>query len=184
MKLLDRLINFIFSLAMIVISVVVLLVVCNFTSSSFINGIINDYVWNPDYSLIVASVAGVVFLAALKTTIFLSDFKKNRKIPIMVSSDNGSVQIASETIDYQKNNRVIYQNSSNIYMNSSGYYPKSINNSYSNHNYSQYHNMPPTQNYRYFSPCGSPRFIQKAPMNQGKIIKHKRKAFCIRIIKT
>lgn len=80
---------------------------------------------------------------------------------------------ASETIDYQKSNRVIYQNSSNIYMNSSGYYPKSINNSYSNHNYSQYNNMPPTQNYRYFSPCGSPRFIQKAPMNQGKIIKHK-----------
>ena len=79
----------------------------------------------------------------------------------------------SETIDCQNSNRVVYQNYSNLYINSSGYYPKNINNSFSNHNYKLHSSIPATQNYRYFSPCGSPRYIQKVPMNQGKIIKHK-----------
>lgn len=99
MKLLDRLINIIFSLAIIVISVTVLLVICNHVESNYINGLINDYVWNPEYKYIVGVVSFIVLLAGLKTTIFLSDFKKKRKIPIMVNSQNGSVQIAQETIE-------------------------------------------------------------------------------------
>lgn len=99
MKFLDRLINFIFSLIMIIVSVVVLLVIFDFTSASYVNDIINTYVWNLEYRQIVIGVAIVVFLAGLKTTIFLSDFKKKKKIPIMVRSDNGNVQIASETIE-------------------------------------------------------------------------------------
>lgn len=99
MKFLDKLINFVFSLIMVVVSVVVLLVVFDFTSSSYINGLINDYVWNSKYETIVMVVSIIVFLAGLKTTIFLSDFKKKRKVPIMVSTDNGNIQIASETIE-------------------------------------------------------------------------------------
>lgn len=99
MKFLDKLINFVFSLIMVVVSVVVLLVVFDFTSSSYINGLINDYVWNSKYETIVIVVSIIVFLAGLKTTIFLSDFKKKRKVPIMVSTDNGNIQIASETIE-------------------------------------------------------------------------------------
>ena len=99
MKFLDKLINFVFSLIMVVVSVVVLLVVFDFTSSSYINGLINDYVWNSKYETIVMVVSIIVFLAGLKTTIFLSDFKKKRKLPIMVSTDNGNIQIASETIE-------------------------------------------------------------------------------------
>ena len=79
----------------------------------------------------------------------------------------------SETIDCKNNNGVIYQNLSNLYINSPRYYPKSINNSFSNHILNQHHNFPESQNYRYFSPCGTPRYIQKVPMNQGKILKHK-----------
>ena len=99
MKFLDRLINFIFSLVMVIVSVTVLLVVFDFTSTSFVNGLINDYVWNEEYETIVIIVSIIVFLASLKTTIFLADFKKRKKMPIMVSTDNGNVQIASETIE-------------------------------------------------------------------------------------
>ncbi len=99
MKFLDKLINFIFSLAMMVVSVVVLLVAFNFTSSEYINSLINDYVWNVDYDVIVITVAIIVFLAGLKTTIFLADFKKKKKIPIMVNTEHGNIQIASETIE-------------------------------------------------------------------------------------
>ena len=79
----------------------------------------------------------------------------------------------SETIDYKQNNEIIYQNQNSSYLNSSRYYPNSINNSFSNHNFNHYQNIPETQNYRYFSPCLSPRYVQKVPMNQGKILKHK-----------
>jgi len=99
MKFLDRLINFIFSLVMLVISVVILLVAFNYIDSSYINGLINDYVWNAENKLIVIITSCIVFVAGLKTTIFLSDFKKKRKIPIMVSSENGNIQIAQETIE-------------------------------------------------------------------------------------
>ena len=99
MKLLDRFINFIFSLVMLVISVVVLLVIFNFIDSNYINGLLNEYVWGDGYRVITIIVSSIIFLAGLKTTIFLSDFKKKRKIPIMVSSENGSVQIAGETIE-------------------------------------------------------------------------------------
>lgn len=99
MKLLDRLINFIFSLTMLVISTVILLVIFNFIDSNYINSLINNYVWSTDYRAIVIVVSCIVFLAGLKTTIFLSDFKKRKKIPIMVNSSNGSVQIAQETIE-------------------------------------------------------------------------------------
>lgn len=99
MKFFDRLINFVFSLAMLVVSLVILLVVFNFVDSSFVNSLLNDYVWNVDNRTVVAITSAIVFLAALKTTIFLSDFKKKRKIPIMVGTDNGNIQIASETIE-------------------------------------------------------------------------------------
>ena len=99
MRFLDKLINFIFSLAMLIVSVVILLVIFNFVDSCFVNGLINGYVWNADYKMIVAITSFVVFLAGLKTTIFLSDFKQKKKIPIMVGTDNGNIQIAQETIE-------------------------------------------------------------------------------------
>ena len=99
MKFLDRLINFIFSLVMLVFSTVVLLVIFNFIDSNYINELLNNYLWNADCRIVVIVVACIVFLAGLKTTIFLSDFKKRKKIPIMVNSANGSVQIAQETIE-------------------------------------------------------------------------------------
>ena len=80
MRFLDRLINFVFSLVMIVVSVTVLLVIFGFTSNNYINTLINDYVWNSKYETIVMITAGIVFLAGIKTTIFLSDFKKKKKI--------------------------------------------------------------------------------------------------------
>ena len=79
MKLLDRLINFIFSLVMLVVSLVVLLVAFGYTSSTYINGLINDYVWNVDYNVIVITVAIIVFLAGLKTTIFSAAFKRPKR---------------------------------------------------------------------------------------------------------
>lgn len=99
MKLLDKLINFIFSLAMIIVSVVILLVMFNLTTTEFVNGVLNNYLWNNDYRMTVIISSIVVLLAGLKTTIFLSDFKKKRKMPITVSTDNGNVQIAHETIE-------------------------------------------------------------------------------------
>lgn len=99
MKFLDRLINFIFSLVMIIVSVTVLLVIFDFSSVEFVNGLFDDYVWNTEYETIVIVVSTLVFLAGLKTTIFLADFKKKKKIPIMVNTGNGNVQIASETIE-------------------------------------------------------------------------------------
>lgn len=99
MKLLDKLINFIFSLAMIIVSVVILLVMFNLTTTEFVNGVLNNYLWNNDYRMAVIISSIVVLLAGLKTTIFLSDFKKKRKMPITVSTDNGNVQIAHETIE-------------------------------------------------------------------------------------
>lgn len=99
MKWLDRLINFIFSLVILVISVVVLLALFNYIDYTYVNSLINDYLWGADYRLIVIITTCIVLLAALKTTIFLSDFKKKRKIPILVSTENGVIQIASETIE-------------------------------------------------------------------------------------
>lgn len=99
MKLLDKLINFIFSLVMLIVSVVVLLVLFNFIDAEYVNSLINEYVWGNGNRLIVIVISVIVFLAGLKTTIFLSDFKKKRKIPIMVDSENGSVQIAGEMIE-------------------------------------------------------------------------------------
>ncbi len=99
MRFLDRLINFIFSLVMLVVSVVVLLVMFDFADSSFVNGLLTDYVWNVQNKTIVIIIASLVFLAGLKTTIFLADFRKKKKVPIMVSSDNGNIQIASEMIE-------------------------------------------------------------------------------------
>lgn len=99
MRFLDKLINFIFSLAMIIISVVIILALLNYTSISFVNNLINDYLWNESYRTIVLVVAVIVFLAGLKTTIFSSDFKKKKKMPIMVNNDNGNVQIAADTVE-------------------------------------------------------------------------------------
>ena len=99
MKFLDRLINFIFSLVMVVVSVVVLLVMFDFADSSFVNGLLNDYVWNVQNKTIVIIVASIVFLAGLKTTIFLADFRKKKKVPIMVSSDKSSVAVVVKFFD-------------------------------------------------------------------------------------
>ena len=72
MRLLDRLINFVFSLAMLIIATVILLVIFQLVDSNYINSLINDYVWNADYKMIVGITSGIVFLAALKTTIFFT----------------------------------------------------------------------------------------------------------------
>lgn len=103
MRALDRLISFVFSIIMLVISIILVLVGAGVIESQmvldmlkenvFTNKILAGGFWNP------VTIAGLIlFLASLKTTIFLSLFKTKDKSPILVKTDHGEVEIAQETI--------------------------------------------------------------------------------------
>lgn len=103
MRVLDRLISFIFSIIMLVVSVILILVGVGVVESQMIIDMINEHVFveemisnNIFNTLTIVGI--VLFLASLKTTIFLSLFKTKDKSPILVKTGNGEVEIAQETI--------------------------------------------------------------------------------------
>ena len=103
MRALDRLISFIFSVIMLVVSIVLILVGIGVVDSQMIIDMLNEYVFVEDMiasnAFNALTITGIVlFLAALKTTIFLSLFKIKDKSPILVKTPNGEVEIAQETI--------------------------------------------------------------------------------------
>jgi len=103
MRALDRLISFVFSVIMLVVSIVLILVGIGVVESQMIIDMLNEYVFVKE--MITANVFNtltivgiVLFLASLKTTIFLSLFRTKDKSPILVKTKNGEVEIAQETI--------------------------------------------------------------------------------------
>lgn len=99
MKFLDRLISFIFDLAVLVIAVVVLLVTLNFVDYGVIDGLIREYVLNEAYNTIVIVSAVIVILAFLKITIFSSTLSSRAKKNISVNTEHGKIQISQETLE-------------------------------------------------------------------------------------
>lgn len=103
MRALDRIISFVFSVIMLVISVVLILVGVGVVDPQMIIDMLNQYVFVKDVisaELFNAlTITGIVlFLASLKTTVFLSLFRVKDKSPILVKTQNGEVEIAQETI--------------------------------------------------------------------------------------
>ena len=103
MRALDRLISFVFSVIMLIVSIVLILVGVGLVEPQMIIDMINEHVFVKE--MITANmfntitIVGIIlFLASLKTTIFLSLFKTKDKSPILVKTGNGEVEIAQETI--------------------------------------------------------------------------------------
>ena len=103
MRVLDRIISFLFSVIILIVSIVLILVGTKVIESQMIIDILGEKVFS---ETVISkgffnplTIAGIVLLlAALKTTIFLSLFKIRNKAPITVKTKNGEVQIAQETI--------------------------------------------------------------------------------------
>ncbi len=103
MRVLDKIISFLFSIIMLVVSIMLILVGIGNIEPEMILHFLGENVFNKE---VIASgifnpitITGIViFLAALKTTIFLSLFKIKSKTPIIVKTINGDIQIAQETI--------------------------------------------------------------------------------------
>ncbi len=103
MKLLDKLISFLFSIIMLVVAVVLILVGTGAIEAEMIIDMLRQYVFventikaelfNP------VTISGIVLAcAALKTTVFLSFFKQKDRSPILVKTQNGEVEIGQETV--------------------------------------------------------------------------------------
>lgn len=99
MKLLDKLISFLFSLAILVIAITVIMVSLEYITADRVYAILDEYVFAEEFKEITLITALVVILAVLKVTIFNSRFKANDKTPILVESDHGKVEISQDTID-------------------------------------------------------------------------------------
>ena len=99
MKYLDRLINFIFSLAILVLSIIVIMVSAGFIEYNEVDNYIRNNIFSAANNTVTCIVAIITVLAALKTTIFLSKTNKNKKTAIMVDTTHGKIQIAGETIE-------------------------------------------------------------------------------------
>jgi uncharacterized alkaline shock family protein YloU len=103
MRLLDRLISFIFSLLFLALAVVLIMLGIGAIEPQMCQGLLNQYVFNQEILksgiFNPVTITGIVLLlCSLKTTVFLSLFKINDKKPIVVKHKNGEVQIAQETI--------------------------------------------------------------------------------------
>ena len=103
MRALDRIISFIFSIIMLVISIVLILIGIGVVNPQMIIDMLNEHVFISDMitanTFNAVTITGiVVLLASLKTTVFLSLFKVKDKSPILVKTQNGEVEIAQETI--------------------------------------------------------------------------------------
>ena len=99
MRYLDRLINFIFSLAVLVISAIMVFISTGFIEFSTASNYLQNNIFSTDNNTLTCIVSIVTFLAALKTTVFLSKTSPKKKAAIMVDTTNGKIQIASETIE-------------------------------------------------------------------------------------
>lgn len=99
MKYLDKLINFIFSLVILVLSIIVIMVSAGFIEYTEVDNYIRGNIFSEENNTTTCIVAIVTVLAALKTTIFLSKTNVKKKSAIMVDTNNGKIQIAQETIE-------------------------------------------------------------------------------------
>lgn len=99
MKYLDKLINFIFSLIILVLSIVVIRVSAGFLEYVEVDNFIRTNIFSDENNTITCIVAIVTAIAAIKTTFFLSKTNVKKKSAIMVDTNNGKIQIASETIE-------------------------------------------------------------------------------------
>lgn len=99
MRILDRFISFVFSLAIIVLAVSVILVSSGVIQYGVVDGILTGYVFNASYKVTVILTSLLVVLAGLKVTIFSSTLSSGRKKNIFVNTPNGKIQIAQETIE-------------------------------------------------------------------------------------
>ena len=103
MRALDRLISFIFSIIILVVSITLILVGLRVIEPRVVSDLINTYALNEEIIgekiFNPITITGLVLLVlSLKTTVFLSLFKVKSKAPITVKGKNGEVQIAQETI--------------------------------------------------------------------------------------
>lgn len=116
MRALDRLISFVFSVIMLMVSVVLILVGVGVVEPQMLIDMLNEHVFVKDViasnTFNAVTITGIVLLlASLKTTIFLSLFKVKDKAPILVKTPNGEVEIAQETIiSTVKNVAVSFEN--------------------------------------------------------------------------
>lgn len=103
MRVLDGMISFIFSVVMLIISVILILVgtgafdpqmiIDMLTKYAFAEDMIKSGIFNP------LTITGIVLLLlSLKTTLFLSIFKVKKDKPILVKTANGEVEISQATI--------------------------------------------------------------------------------------
>ena len=99
MRILDKLISFIFNVFVIVIAVAILLVLTGFVNYPVIEGILRDYVFNDSYKAIVLSSTILVILAGLKVTVFSSSLARTSQKSIMVDTPHGKIQINQDTIE-------------------------------------------------------------------------------------
>ncbi len=103
MRALDKIISFLFSIIMLIVSIVLILVGIGNIEPQMILDTLGEKVLNPE---IISSklfnpvtIAGIIlFLASLKTTIFLSLLKNKNKGAITVKTKNGEISIAQDTI--------------------------------------------------------------------------------------
>ena len=99
MRYLDRLINFIFSLVILVLAIVVIMVSAGFVGYDNVDSWIRLNIFSTANNTTTCIVAIVTLIAALKTTVFLSRMNPKRKNTILVDTNHGKVQIAAETIE-------------------------------------------------------------------------------------
>lgn len=99
MKYLDKLINFIFSLAVLIVSAIIVLVTAGLVEEELIHNFISNNIFSEANNTLTCIIAIVTFFAALKTTVFLSMTNVKKKSTIMVDTNQGRIQIAQETIE-------------------------------------------------------------------------------------
>ncbi len=103
MRALDRLISFIFSIIILIVSITLILVGLRIVEPRVISDLLSTYVLNENIlseklfnSITITGI--VLLLLSLKTTVFLSLFKVKDRAPISVRGKNGEVQISQDTI--------------------------------------------------------------------------------------
>ena len=105
MRVLDGMISFIFSVVMLIISVILILVGTGAFDPQMIIDMLTKYAFAEDMKAInqvgdnFKTITGIVLLLlSLKTTLFLSIFKVKKDKPILVKTANGEVEISQATI--------------------------------------------------------------------------------------
>ena len=99
MKFLDKLISFIFAIAILALAVTVVLVTTGYVSADRVYSILHEYVFSASASEKALIVACVVILAVLKVTILNSSIKSKDKGPILVETNHGMIEISQDTIE-------------------------------------------------------------------------------------